>query len=165
MATILIQLGYMIGISQSVLHPAKSLEYLGFIIDTEKQAFLIPGRKVESFGKLREDILRHKKSVDVKCLQRLQGKCVSLSLAVLMAKLYIRSISAAIALADGDSRVKLSDRVRDEIKHWCFLNTWSGFLPWSNEKHVILCTTRERVKIVMKMSAENSRSFAMVLRI
>ena len=53
-----------------------------------------------------------------------------------MAKLYIRSISAAIASADGDSRVKLSDRVRDEIKHWRFLDTWSGFLPWRNEKHV-----------------------------
>ena len=34
-ATILIQLGSTIGISKSVLHPAKSLEYLGFIIDTE----------------------------------------------------------------------------------------------------------------------------------
>ena len=38
-ATLLIQLSNTIGLSKSVLNPTKSLEYLGFIIDTEKQAF------------------------------------------------------------------------------------------------------------------------------
>jgi hypothetical protein len=85
-SSVLIRLGYTIGISKSVLHPTRSLEYLGFIVDTSKQAFLIPERKASSFGKLRDHILGRKKSVDVKSLQRFQGKCISLSLAVPVAK-------------------------------------------------------------------------------
>lgn len=53
-----------------------------------------------------------------------------------MAKLYICSMSSAIAAADDNGRVKLSDRVREEIMHWRFLDMWPGFLPWRSEKHV-----------------------------
>ena len=42
----LLELGYTIGISKSVLYPTTSLEYLGFLVDSEKQAFVIPQRKI-----------------------------------------------------------------------------------------------------------------------
>ena len=96
-ASLLIELGYTIGLSKSVLIPCKRFKYLGFIEDTAKQAFIIPPRKIASFAALREEILSYKKSVHVKSLQRFQGKCVSLSLAVSAAKLYIRNMSLAIA--------------------------------------------------------------------
>ena len=134
-ASVLIRLGYTIGIAKSVFQPTKTLEYLGFIVDTSKQAFLIPERKVTSFGKLREGILGRKDSVDVKSLQRFQGKCISLAVAVPVAKLYIRNISSAIAAAKADSQVKLTNSFCQEILYWRFLDSWSGFLPWRHEKH------------------------------
>ena len=80
--SVLLELGYTIGISKSVLYPTTSLEYLGFLVDSEKQSFIIPPRKIVAWASLREKILACKKSVDVKSLQRFQGKCISLSLAV-----------------------------------------------------------------------------------
>ena len=67
--SLLIKLGYTIGLSKSVLIPCKRLEYLGFIVDTAKQAFIIPPRKIALFMVLREEILSCKKSVHVKSLQ------------------------------------------------------------------------------------------------
>ena len=47
--SVLVELGYTIGIKTSVLSPTTSSEYLGFIVDSTKQSFLIPERKIESF--------------------------------------------------------------------------------------------------------------------
>ena len=104
-------------------------------VDSEKQAFLIPARKITSFGTLREYILSLK-NVQVKSLQRLQGKCISLSLAVPAAKLYIRNMNAAIASSRGADQVKLTESLRGEILHWRFLDTWTEYVPWRDEKHV-----------------------------
>ena len=119
-----------------MLRPTQRLEYLGFIVDSSKQAVLIPERKVRAFATLREYILGCKKIVDVKTLQRFQGKCVSLSLAVPVAKLYIRAMSRAIAISSNTGQVKLTDEVRHEISYWRFLDSWSGFVSWRQEKHV-----------------------------
>ena len=97
----LVDLGYTIGIEKSVLVPTTSLEYLGFVVDSKKQAFVLPERKIVSWANLREDILKCKHQVNVKTLQRFQGKCISFSLAVPAAKLFIRSMSAAIGEARG----------------------------------------------------------------
>lgn len=135
---VLIGLGYTIGLSKSVLTPSKLLEYIGLIINSSKQAFEISDRKVNSFAALREEILSRKKTIDVKTLQRLQGKCVSFSLAVPVAKLYIRAMSAAIALASSADQVELTDCVREEIAHWRFLDQWTDCLSWRKERHVLL---------------------------
>lgn len=68
-AYVLSRLGYTLGFAKSIFQPTKTLEYLGFTVDTSKQAFLIPERKVTSFAKLKEDILAREKSVDVKSFQ------------------------------------------------------------------------------------------------
>ena len=72
--SVLVELGYTIGISKSVLYPTTSLEYLGFLVDSEKQSFIIPQSKIVAWAFLQEKILAHKKCVDVKSLQRFQGK-------------------------------------------------------------------------------------------
>ena len=88
--SVLVQLGYTIGINKSILWPSMVVEYLGFIIDSEKQSFLIPRRKIESLASLRETILAYKSQIPLRMMQRLQGKCISLLLAVPAAKLFIR---------------------------------------------------------------------------
>ncbi|KAL9972926.1 hypothetical protein ACROYT_G019322 [Oculina patagonica] len=102
--SILVELGYTIGIKKSVLTPTTALEYLGLVVDSEKLSFLKPVRKIESFAALREDILACKSWVALKTLQRFQGKCISFSLAVPMAKLFIREMSAAIARAPANGQ-------------------------------------------------------------
>lgn len=102
----LVDLGYTIGIAKSMLYRVQSLQYLGLILDSVKQAFLLPERKITSWATLRESILACKKIVAVKSLQRFQGKCISFSLAVPGAKLFIRAISAAIASAQGNDQVR-----------------------------------------------------------
>lgn len=118
--SVLIYLGYTIGISKSVFIPTTSLEYLGLVVDYVKQSFLVPKRKIVSWASLREHILACKKYVDVKTLQRFQGKCVSFSLAVPATKLFIREISLAIASASANGLVSISSALREELTHCDF---------------------------------------------
>lgn len=59
--SVLVELGYTIAISKSVLHPTTSLEYLGFVVDSQRQSFLVPQRKIISWASLREEILARRK--------------------------------------------------------------------------------------------------------
>ena len=68
--SVLVQLGYTIGIKKSILWPSTAVEYLGLIIDSEKQSFLIPHRKIESFASLREIILAYKSQIPLRTMQR-----------------------------------------------------------------------------------------------
>ena len=61
--SVLVSLGYTIGIKKSVLWPTTSLEFLGLIVDSEKQSFLIPRSKIDSFAVLREHIISSKSQV------------------------------------------------------------------------------------------------------
>ncbi|KAK3737867.1 hypothetical protein QZH41_019748, partial [Actinostola sp. cb2023] len=132
---VLVSLGYFLGFSKCVLTPVKQLEYLGFLVDSELQAFSIPLPKVVKFAELREAILRRQKTVPMKTLQRFQGKCISFSIAVPAAKLYIRNICAAIASAHDSLEVKMTKPLIEEVSHWRFLDSWTGHVPWRNEKH------------------------------
>ena len=107
--SVLVQLGYTIGIKKSILWPSTAVEYLGLIIDSEKQSFLIPRRKIESFASLRETILAYKSQIPLRTMQRFQGKCISLLLAVSAAKLFIRETSKAIASAEMRGHVTLNE--------------------------------------------------------
>ena len=67
----------------------------------------------------------------------MQGKCISLTLAVPAAKLYIREVNKAISIATKNSRsVPMKNDLREEIEHWRFLDDWEGFVPWRSEKHL-----------------------------
>ena len=132
----LVELGYTIGIKKSVLSPTTSLEYLGFIVDSTKRSFLIPECKIESFVRLRESILGGKSSTaPLKTLQRFQGKCISFSLAIKAATLFIREVSKTISLVNSDGMVSLPKPVMEEIAHWRFLDNREQCLPRREEKH------------------------------
>ena len=115
--------------------PCKQVPYLGFISDSEKQAFILLPHKKEKFLILLTQALSSE-TIDLVTLQRLGGKCISMALAVPGARLYTNEINLALARAVRSSRpVKLSGPLRQELEHWLFLETWNGFLPWRSEKH------------------------------
>ena len=78
------------------------------------------------------------KKVSLTDLQRLSGKCMSLSLAVAGARLYTNEINTAVSRASKSSRAHptlIIEPLRQEIEHWLFLKSWSGLLPWRSGIH------------------------------
>ena len=117
--------------------PCTSLRFLGYLCDSEKQAFILPDDKRISFASLRESILE-KNSVSLRNLQKFAGKTTSFSLLVPAAKLYTNCVFQAIAktIGKGKLQVNLSPSLRKEISHWKFLDSWDGFLKWKQEFHL-----------------------------
>ena len=137
-ASILLPLGYFIGLSKSCLVPQQLITFLGFIVDLTLCAFLIPEVKKKKFADLPESILR-RRSVSIKTLQRFAGKVTSFSIAVPSAQLHAREIYRAISGHTQSSHlVKITGALREELEHWRFLDTWRDCLPWPRENHLII---------------------------
>lgn len=132
---VLTQLGYFVGLKKSILTPQTVVPFLGYLSDSNRQAFLLPEKKKAAFIALREDILTHK-TVSLRKLQKFAGKTMSFALVVPAAQLFSRTIFRAIANANSSGRpVPLTGDLLQEILHWRFLDSWEGFLPWKSEFH------------------------------
>ena len=132
---ILIDLGYFIGLKKSNLVPTQAPIFLGYVIDSVETAFLMPLDKKLKFAALRENLLNHK-TVSLKSLQIFVGRINSVTLVVPIARLYSRVACLAISNALKSPRaIFVSPDLNKEFEHWHFLDSWSGFLPWKDEKH------------------------------
>ena len=61
-AAVLISLGYFIGLAKSSLLPKRIVKFLGFLVDSQRCAFILPEDKKRKFAALRESILDKKSS-------------------------------------------------------------------------------------------------------
>ena len=75
-AAVLVSLGYFLGLSKSTLIPSRIVKFLGFLVNSELCAFILPADKKEKFAVLREHVLSNR-TVSIKTLQRLAGKISS----------------------------------------------------------------------------------------
>ena len=100
---ILTRLGYTLCLKKCNLIPSICIRFLGFLADSVEQAYILPLDKKEKFIALRESILSQKE-VNLKTLQRLAGKCVSMGLAIPAARLYCREMNTAISFCQRNSR-------------------------------------------------------------
>ena len=134
--TILISLGYFIGLKKCVLQPSTALRFLGYICDSLKQAFILPQDKRAKFASLRDSILAHK-TVSLKNLQKFAGKTTSFALLAPAAKLFSNEAYRAISRCSkaSTSQFRITKDLRKELLHWRFLDSWEGFLPWRDERH------------------------------
>ncbi|CAC5368150.1 unnamed protein product [Mytilus coruscus] len=116
-----------------------SQKYFGFqFVDSVKQAYILPDDKKLKFIDLRKSILSMDE-VDLRTLQRFCGKCISLTLAVPGCKLFCREVNAAISTCIKNSRkVKVLGPLRDELMHWRFLDTWTGYSKWRPAFHKVI---------------------------
>ena len=107
------------------------MRFLGFICDSERQAFVILQDKRNKFATLREVALSSP-FVSLKTLQRFSGKVISFSLTIPGSKLYVREVFEAISRHSGSSRptVKLEANFRAEIEYWRFLDDWKDCFRW-----------------------------------
>ena len=132
---LLTKLGYTLSIHKSILTPTDRLIFLGFWVDTSKQAFELPREKRDSFRGLRELALSSK-TIDLLMLQKLAGKCSSMAICVPGALFYIREINRAISHAQKSTKsIPLKGALRTEIEYWRFLDTWHGQALWRKETH------------------------------
>lgn len=132
---ILTRLGYTLALDKCSLVPSTCIRFLGYLVDSIRQAYLLPAEKKEKFRSLREYILGLE-VVDVKTLQRFAGKCISMGLVVPGSKLFCRQVNSAIARGMKHSRqVKLDGELLQEIDHWRFVDTWDGVSKWRPESH------------------------------
>lgn len=131
----LVSLGYFLGLKKSILVPSIRVPYLGFISDSHLQAFtLLPSKKAKFLDLLKSAL--SSSQIELLPLQKLAGKCVSMSLAVPAARLFTNEINLAISRASRSARpVRLLGPLRAELEHWLFLESWEGFLPWRSEFH------------------------------
>ena len=139
---VLLRLGYTISLVKSVFCAVTRLRHLGFIVDSQRQVFMVPEDKRLSFGVLRNEILSSQ-TVGIKTLQRFQGKCISFLLCVPGARLFVRAIARAISCASkGCMPIRITGELREEIAHWAFLDAFSDWIPWRSERHiaVTVCT-------------------------
>ena len=134
--SVLISLGYFIGLRKSNLEPSQAVRFLGCICDSERQAFILPEDKGVKFSALRESILKNK-TVSLKNLQKFAGKTTSIALLVPAAKLYTNAVFQSISKAckSNQTKIRISESLRQEIEHWRFLDTWKDSLPWRTEFH------------------------------
>ena len=137
-AAVLVSLGYFLGLSKSTLIPSRIVKFLGFLVNSELCAFILPADKKEKFAVLREHVLSNR-TVSIKTLQRLAGKISSFCIAVPAARLFAREIYRATAGFLKSSRlIKVAGDLKKEIEYWRFLDSWEGHLPWLPEYHVCL---------------------------
>ena len=105
------------------------MPYLGFECDSSVGAIRLLPEKREKFVHLLESLLSSEK-VSLTDLQRLSGKCMSMSLAVESGRLYTNKINMAVSRASKSSRpVLITEPLTQETEHWLFLTSWPGFLP------------------------------------
>jgi len=135
MLGLLTRLGYTLSLKKCSLVPSTCKKFLGFLVDSVRQAFVLPEDKKMKFIELREFILSLDQ-VDLKTLQRFSGKCISMTLAIPGCKLFCREVNAAISYCIKNSRaVKVSGEIKEELEHWKFIDSWSGCSTWRKEFH------------------------------
>ena len=124
-------LGFMINYLKSVLIPATTMEFLGFLIDSQAMTLALPRDKVRKVKKECQSALNHPQ-VTVRELAKLLGHLTSTIQAVFPGPLHFRHLQgdknkALAHLGSYDSRVQLSLQALEELIWWRDnLDAWNG---------------------------------------
>ena len=127
----LLRLGWFINFTKSDLKPTSSKEFIGFVIDTEASndsvVIKIPAKRLQ---KLKREIKRVlvKGTAKARQIARICGQCISMTKAILPAKLLLRNLYRILR-----SRVSWQDELAldaaaiEDLKWWyCSISSWNG---------------------------------------
>ena len=115
-------LGFVINLKKSVLHPTQRIEFLRMIIDSVEMTVTLPQEKVESISKRYQDILPMQE-VSIKDLAKLLGTLSSTALLILPAPLYMRylqrqQIHNLCLKRDYNNKIALDPLCKEELNSW-----------------------------------------------
>jgi hypothetical protein len=129
--------GFTVAVLKSMLHPKRRLLLLGFGIDSHKQRFFVPKKKLESILALSESVASSLVLSRV-ALQSFVGRIYSLSLAVPPVAIFMKSLNVALSDADksGSNSIRLSEAARDDVRALQALKGWERISTWPSERHL-----------------------------
>ena len=140
--SVLMSLGYFIGLSKSVAVPQTRVRFLGLTYPTQSFKPLLSQKTRKSNLLPFVTLFSKTGTVSIKTLQCFAGKITFFSLAVPAAQLYARERYWAISRAAHSSRpIRVTGDLRSEIAYWSFLDSWSNHLPWMDEHHLTVKVT------------------------
>lgn len=124
------ELGWHVNFSKSMLTPSQTIPYIGYIVDTASDEYPIIRIPKCRIYKLRKDIGRVLKNsqVSARVLARVLGQCVSMTKAILPAKLLLRNAYRVLATKSSwDSLVTLDNPSRADLEWWrSAVDQWNG---------------------------------------
>ena len=129
---LLARLGLSWNDSKCVWTPTQRLVHLGLEVDTRRGVFRVDTKRRKAIRNAAQNLLcraaESARVVRVRDLAALCGKAVSVQLAVLPARFYLRSLYDALATRTGWSgRVRLSHRAVRDLQWWAALpERWNG---------------------------------------
>ena len=121
---------------KSEIFPVQRLIHLGFGIDSTNSSFFLPERRRLKFRGLRERLLTSR-TATLHDMQSFIGKCNSLNLVFPAFNLFARECRLLLSTL-GDSPLPLSPSVLEEIRFWCFVDSFTEPVPWRREQHLVL---------------------------
>lgn len=125
-------LGFVINYPKSVLEPRRTMDFLGFQVDTSSMELKLPGDKIKN---IRGDVRRILAVDQVTALEvsRLLGKMDTITKAITMAPLFYRKLQAELQQAlnascqDYKTVLYVSNEAREELQWWtAHLMNWNG---------------------------------------
>ena len=132
--------GQFLSLKKCELRPQTVIQYLGMMCDSTTTTFRIPQDKLDKLQLLVKESLDSKR-VSFRTLQRIAGKCMSMTVAIRPASLWTRAMFNTIASFEkGGPRVALLDRdeyadLRAEFQQWLSLTTTSHEGLWQRARH------------------------------
>lgn len=135
--------GYYVSRKKSNLVASTSILLLGFGIDTLRQCFFVPAKKIDSILLLARTVVESA-SVPARVLESLCGKVQALTLAVPPASIFLRSTYDALAALDASTHrgvhVTVTAAMCADLRTLEALREWEGLSTWKPERHVRMYT-------------------------
>ena len=136
--------GYVVSVGKSNLQPSRTLELLGFGIDTKRELFYVPQRKVDELLLLitetADEGLTFPRNISLQLLQRIVGKAQSMSMALPPISIFLRSSYTLIAKAASSNHpfARISQTVGEDLRSLRRLRNWNLLSRWPSERHISL---------------------------
>ncbi len=124
-------LGFVVNLPKSDLNPTQTLEFLGFLVNTQDMTLVLPQGKVTAIKHLCTQIMSLKE-VTVRDIARLIGKLTASIQAIFPAPLHYRQLQslknkALQSKGTYDTLVSLNQACREELQWWlAHLDAWNG---------------------------------------
>ena len=134
--------GYFLSDKKCDLRPSQQQRYLGIICDSQSASFRVPQDKLDKLHTLITEALTTG-FLTSRTLERIAGKCVSMSVAIRPASLWTHYMFAALKRASGTS-IRLRDKpdLVAELSRWLQLSSTSQEGPWFKARHFKLTLTQ-----------------------
>lgn len=135
--------GQFLSLKKCEIRPVPILQYLGIIGDSGTRTFRIPQDKLDKLHKLIRTALDDG-GLAYRTLQRIAGKCMSMTVAIRPASLWTHAMFAVLSAMDKTNtrRVDLAcdanADLRGEFHQWLSLTASSHEGPWQRASHLLV---------------------------